>query len=58
MDVESIDSGTFKNIIFHQIAARAHFLAVLTPGALEPTSNPADWLRCEIKHARRFRNSL
>jgi hypothetical protein len=50
MDVESIDSGSFGTIIFHQIAARAHFLAILTPDALEPTSNSADWLRREVEY--------
>jgi hypothetical protein len=51
MDVESIDSGKFETIILHQIAARTHFLAVLTPGALEPTSESGDWLRREVEHA-------
>jgi hypothetical protein len=51
MDVESIDSGSFENIIFHQIAARTHFLVILTPGTLEPTSKSGDWLRREVEHA-------
>jgi hypothetical protein len=58
MDVESIDSGTFKDIIFHQIAERAHFLAVLTPGALEATANREDWLRREIEHAIESRRNI
>jgi hypothetical protein len=58
MDVESIDSGSFGTIIFHQIAARAHFLAILTPGALEPTSNSADWLRREVEYAIESRRNV
>jgi TIR domain len=30
MDVESIDSGSFGTIIFDEIAARAHFLPMLS----------------------------
>jgi hypothetical protein len=35
MDVESIDSGQFETIILNRIKARAHFLVILTPGALD-----------------------
>jgi formylglycine-generating enzyme required for sulfatase activity len=51
MDVESIDSGQFGAIILKQIAARAHFLVILTPGALDGVQEPDDWLRREIEHA-------
>jgi hypothetical protein len=51
MDVESIDSGTFGEIILNQIAARPHFLVVLVPGTLDRCSNTDDWLRREIEHA-------
>jgi hypothetical protein len=51
MDVESIDSGTFDTIILNQIAARAHFLVILTPGTLERCNEPGDWLRREIETA-------
>ena len=51
MDVESIDSGTFDTIILNQIAARAHFLIILTPGSAERLDEPGDWLRREIEHA-------
>src|SRR5574341_300850 len=40
MDVESIDSGTFDSIILNQIAARAHFLVILTPGTLNRCAQP------------------
>lgn len=51
MDVESIDSGEFKGVIFNQIAARAHFLVILTPGSVERCIMPKDWLRREVEHA-------
>jgi len=49
MDVESIDSGQFETIILDQIAARAHFLVILTHGTLERCQEPNDWLRREIR---------
>lgn len=51
MDVESIDSGEFEKIILNQIAARAHFLVILTQGAVERCADPDDWLRREIEYA-------
>ncbi|NLG50003.1 MAG: tetratricopeptide repeat protein [Chloroflexi bacterium] len=51
MDVESIDAGTFDTIILNQIAARVHFIVILTTGSLEPTSSPSDWFWREIDYA-------
>jgi hypothetical protein len=51
MDVESIDSGQFDTIILTQIAARTHFLVILTHGTLEGFQEPHDWLRREIEYA-------
>jgi len=51
MDVESIDSGIFETIILNEIAARAHFLVILTKGALNRCSNPEDWIRRELERA-------
>jgi hypothetical protein len=50
-DISSIDSGPFDEVILHQIAARMHFLVILTPGTLERCADPDDWLRREIEHA-------
>jgi tetratricopeptide (TPR) repeat protein len=58
MDVESIDSGEFEKIILNQIAARAHFLIILTPGSLERCVEPNDWLRREIEHAISLRRNV
>ncbi len=51
LDFESIDSGSFERIILGQIAARAHFLALLTPGSVERCVNSDDWMRREIEYA-------
>jgi hypothetical protein len=54
MDVESLDSGRFPDLILRQIEARPHFLVVLVPGSLERTLQTDDWLRQEIEHALRL----
>jgi len=51
MDYESINSGSFSQIILNQIKARAHFVVILTPSALERCDDPNDWLRREIETA-------
>lgn len=50
-DYENINSGDFEQIILGNIRARAHFLVVLTPSALERCENSNDWLRREIETA-------
>lgn len=51
LDVENIDSGEFDKIILNQIAARAHFVVILTEGTLERCGEPGDWLRREVEYA-------
>lgn len=51
MDVENVNAGEFERIILGQIAARAHFLAVLSFESLERLEEPNDWLRKEIEYA-------
>ena len=58
MDVESIDSGTFDTIILNQIAARAHFVVILTPGSVERCTQPNDWLRREIEYAMDLQRNI
>lgn len=48
IDYNSIDSGKFDDIILDQIKARAHFVVILTPSALERCDDPTDWVRIEI----------
>ena len=50
-DYRSISSGDFEQIITSNIRARAHFLLILTPTALDRCSEPGDWLRREIETA-------
>jgi tetratricopeptide (TPR) repeat protein len=50
-DFQSINSGDFEQIIAGNIRARAHFLVILTPSALERCIDPNDWLRREIETA-------
>jgi hypothetical protein len=50
-DYEGIGSGDFESVILGNITARAHFLVLLTPSALERCGNPGDWLRREIETA-------
>src|SRR5450755_4150173 len=50
-DYNGIASGDFERVILGNITARAHFLVLLTPSALERCDEPADWLRREIESA-------
>jgi tetratricopeptide (TPR) repeat protein len=58
MDVESIDSGPFSQIILNQIAARTHFVLILTPGSLERCGNTDDWLRREMETALELQRNI
>ncbi|MBC7812927.1 MAG: tetratricopeptide repeat protein [Burkholderiales bacterium] len=58
MDVETIDAGEFRTVILNQIAARAHFLLILTPGTLDRVNEPGDWLRTEIEHALSLQRNI
>ena len=51
IDYEGLGSGRFEPELLENIAARAHFLLVLTPGALDRIAQPGDWLRREVEHA-------
>ena len=50
-DFTSIPSGDFEQNIISNIKARAHFLVILTPSALDRCYEPEDWLRREIETA-------
>jgi formylglycine-generating enzyme required for sulfatase activity len=57
-DYTSIPSGDFEQIIISNIKARAHFLVILTPTALDRCSEPGDWLRREIETAIREKRNI
>src|SRR5260370_28564920 len=50
-DYNGIAGGDFERVILGNITARAHFLVLLTPSALEHCDHPSDWLRREIETA-------
>jgi hypothetical protein len=58
LDVNTMDNGAFDRIILNQIKARAHFLVILTSGALERCLNEGDWLRREIEEAIRLNRNI
>ncbi len=51
LDYTSIHAGDFEQIIISNIKARAHFVLILTPTALDDCGNPDDWLRREVETA-------
>ncbi|HUF00320.1 MAG TPA: SUMF1/EgtB/PvdO family nonheme iron enzyme [Anaerolineales bacterium] len=50
-DFSSLSSGDFEQVIVSNIKARAHFVLILTPTALDRCNEPGDWLRREIEIA-------
>jgi hypothetical protein len=57
-DFQGIASGDFERVILENIKARAHFLVLLTPSALERCGEPGDWLRREIETAVDTRRNI
>jgi formylglycine-generating enzyme required for sulfatase activity len=57
-DYKGIASGDFEIRILENIQARAHFLVLLTPSALERCGNPQDWLRREIETALKIKRNI
>jgi hypothetical protein len=51
IDYDGIASGNFETAILENIRARAHFLVLLTPAALQGSCDPKDWMRREIEAA-------
>src|SRR6516165_1281511 len=51
IDYDGIASGNFETAILENIKARAHFLVLLTPTALDRCGDPKDWMRREIEAA-------
>lgn len=50
-DITNLAAGDFERVIVSNIKARAHFVLILTPDALERCDEPGDWLRREIETA-------
>ena len=51
IDFSGVARGDFERVIIGNIKARAHFIVLLTPSALESCGEPGDWLRREIETA-------
>jgi hypothetical protein len=58
IDYDGIASGNFEAIILENIRARAHFLALLTPTALDRRDTSKDWMRREIEAALDSRRNI
>jgi tetratricopeptide (TPR) repeat protein len=57
-DFTGIASGDFERVITANIRARAHFLVLLTPSALESYHRPGDWMRREVETALEARRNI
>ncbi len=51
LDVDCIDAGKWAEQILTQVPRRAHFLLLLTPGALDRCAQEDDWVRNEFLNA-------
>lgn len=58
IDYTKINSGDFEQVIIENIGARAHFLVLLAPSALDRCGNPHDWLRREIELAMERKRNI
>ncbi|MBT8421476.1 MAG: toll/interleukin-1 receptor domain-containing protein, partial [Gammaproteobacteria bacterium] len=56
LDVDAMAPGIWAEQLQREVPARAHFLLLLTPGALARCANPDDWVRREyelaVRHGR------
>jgi tetratricopeptide (TPR) repeat protein len=57
-DFNGIASGDFESVILENIRARAHFIVLLTPSALERCGEAGDWLRREIETALEIKRNI
>ena len=58
IDFDGLASGDFEHAILENIRARAHFVVLLTPNALDRCDNPDDWLRREMEAAMAARRNV
>lgn len=58
LDVDCIDAGQWEAQILARIPKSAHFLLLLTPGALDRCVEEGDWLRREFLLAHRHRRNI
>lgn len=53
LDVEDLRSGPFNTALLREIESCSDFILILTKGALDRCSHPADWVRQEVACALR-----
>ena len=58
LDVDSIESGHWKEQLYDQVPARDHFLLLLTPNALTRCAEEQDWVRREYELAVQHRRNI
>ncbi|HEY0379856.1 MAG TPA: TIR domain-containing protein [Pyrinomonadaceae bacterium] len=51
LDVDRVNAGEWGEQILKEVESRAHFILVLTPGALDGCESAEDWVRREFAHA-------
>ncbi|MFA6971135.1 MAG: TIR domain-containing protein [Gallionella sp.] len=54
LDVDCLDAGQWADQILTQVPKRAHFLLLLTPGALDRCADESDWVRREFLLAQQY----
>src|SRR4051812_35140492 len=57
-DVDSIEAGKWEEQIRSELPARAHFLLLLTPGALDRCDDETDWVRREFELALESKRNI
>jgi formylglycine-generating enzyme required for sulfatase activity len=58
LDVETIGAGEFETVILTEIAARPHFLVLISSGSLERCAAEGDWLRREFEEAKKLGRNI
>ncbi len=58
LDVKTNEAGEWAAQILTQVPQRAHFLLLLTPGALDRCDDPDDWVRREFELALLNRRNI
>lgn len=58
LDVDNLDAGQWAQQILSQVPQRAHFLLLLTPGALDRCGDADDWVRREFLLALEHRRNI
>jgi tetratricopeptide (TPR) repeat protein len=58
LDIESIDSGRFENIILNEVGLRDNFIAVISENWVKGTLDESDWCRRELDRAMELKKNV